>query len=66
MKKNVLSNMKKAYDNIEIPEELQERVKQGIKTGKQKESKNTTICMKFPYWKCYSGCRAGVWIAAAF
>ena len=45
MKKNVLSNMKKAYDNIEIPEELQERVKQGIKTGKQKEGKNTTICM---------------------
>ena len=39
MKKNVLSNMKKAYDNIEIPEELQERVKQGIKTGKQKEGK---------------------------
>lgn len=49
MKKNVLSNMKKAYDNIEIPEELQERVKQGIKTGKQKEGKNTTICMKWSF-----------------
>ena len=58
MKKNVLSNMKKAYDNIEIPEELQERVKQGIKTGKQKESKNTTICMKWSF-------RIGSVIAAA-
>ena len=27
MKKNVLSNMKKAYDNIEIPEELQDITK---------------------------------------
>ena len=58
MKKNVLSNMKKAYDNIEIPEELQERVKQGIKTGKQKEGKNTTICMKWSF-------RIGSVIAAA-
>ena len=67
MKKNVLSNMKKAYDNIEIPEELQERVKQGIKTGKQKEGKNTTICMKWSFRiGSVSGCRAGVWIAAAF
>ena len=65
MKKNVLSNMKKAYDNIEIPEELQERVKQGIKTGKQKEGKNTTICMKWSF-RIGSVIAAGVWIAAAF
>ena len=47
MKKETMQNMKKAYDSIEIPEELQERVKTGINEGKQKAQKGRNSSVKW-------------------
>ena len=47
MKKENIQNMKKAYDSIEIPEELQERVKIGINEGKQKAEKGRNSSVKW-------------------
>lgn len=47
MRKEALKTMKQAYDNIEIPEELQDCVKKGIEEGKQKADKRT---MSFTKW----------------